>query len=124
MKLLRLAFIGLLAGFVLSIFAGRSIWLEMRINTGLFLPFMTVIAICTGTLFTRLVPTEIVVGVEIFLVILLLFIYGFDPNVLLVIPASTFREGFYLHGLTFHSLNCILAAILLLGNFALLCFRI
>ncbi len=118
MKILRLAFIGLLAGFILSICAGRSIWLEMRINTGLFLPLATILTIAAGTLQKRQVPTGVAVGMEIFLVFLLLLVYGFDPDALLVVPASTFREGFFLHGLRFFSLNCILATILFLGNCA------
>ncbi len=119
MKIPSLVFIGLLAGFILSIFAGSSIWLEMRINTGLFLPLMTVIAIFAGTMFKWRVPARVGVGMEIILVSLLLLVYGFDPDALLAIPASTFKEGFFLHGFTFHSLNCILASILLLGNCAL-----
>jgi len=119
MKILRLAFIGLLAGFILSIIAGRSIWLEMRINTGLFLPLATVIAIIAGTLLKRQVPAKVAVAMEILLVFQLLLVYGFDPDALLVVPASIFREGFFLHGLAFFRLNCILAAILLLGNCSL-----
>jgi len=120
MKILRLAFIGLLFGYILSVCAGRSIWLEMRINTGLLLPLMTVLAIFAGNLCKWQVPAKAAVAKEIFLVILFLLFYGIDPDVLLVLPASTFREGFFLHGITFFSLNGILAAILLSGNGVLL----
>jgi len=120
MKILHLAFIGLLAGFILSVFAGRSIWLEMRINTGLFLPLMTVIAVSAGTLFKWRVSARVTVALEIFLVILLFFVYGFDPDALMVIPASTFKEGFFLHSLDFFHLNCILAAVIFLGNCSIL----
>jgi hypothetical protein len=66
MKILRLAFTGLLAGFILSIFAGRSIWLEIRINTGLFLPLMKILTIFTGTLFKGRVQARVAVAMEIF----------------------------------------------------------
>lgn len=120
MKILRLAFIGLLAGYILSICAGRSIWLEMRINTGLFLPLAMIVTATAGTLFKWRTPVRVAIGMEIFLVFLFLLVYGFDPDALLVVPASTLREGFFLHGLTFFGLNCILAVILTLGNCALL----
>ncbi len=121
MNILRLAFIGLLAGFILSVFAGKSIWLEMRINTGLLLPLITVIAIFGGTLFKWGVSARVGVALEISLIILLLLAYGFDPKALLVIPASTFKEGFFLHGLSIFRMNCILAAVFFLGNCILLC---
>ncbi len=120
MKILRLAFIGLLIGFILSIFAGRSIWLEMRINTGLFLPLTTVLTVFAGTLLKWRAPARVAICLEIFLVILILFVFGFDPDALLVIPASTLKEGFFLHGFSFFRLNCILAAVFLLGNCTLL----
>ena len=119
MKTLRLAFIGLLAGFILSTFAGRSVWLEMRINTGLLLPLTTAVAIIAGTSSNKQVPAMVPIGMEIFLVLLLLLIYGFDPNALLVIPALTFKEGFFLATFDLRTLNSILGALLLLGNWSL-----
>jgi hypothetical protein len=116
MKILRLAFIGLLAGFILSIFAGRSVWLEMRVNTGLLLPLTTSVAIIAGTFSNRQVPATVAIGMEIFLVFLLLQSYGCDPHALLIIPASTFKEGFFLHACDILTLNSILAAVFLLGN--------
>ncbi len=116
MKILRLTFIGLLAGFILSILAGRSIWLEMRVNTGLLLPLAAVITIIAGTFSTRQVPTLAAIGMEIFLVCLLLFVYGWDPDALLIIPASTFKEGFFLSAFDVRTLNSILAAVFLAGN--------
>ncbi len=124
MKILRLAFIGLLGGFILSIFADRSIWLEMRINTGLLLPLVMVITIFAGIFRNKQASAKVAICMEIFLVFLLLFVYGFDPAVLLVIPASTFKEGFFLHGFSFFHLNCVLASILVLGNCAFYGIRI
>ncbi len=123
MKTLRLAFIGLLAGFILSIFAGRSVWFEMRINTGLFLPLATTLAILAGTFLKKQVTAWTAIGMEIFFVFLLLLVYGFDPAALLIIPASILKEGFFLHTFGFKTLNGILAAIFLLGNCTFLVFR-
>jgi hypothetical protein len=120
MKILRLAFIGLLAGFILSIFAGRSVWLEMRVNTGLLLPLAAVITIIAGTFLAKEVPAKMVASMEIFLVFLLLFVYGCDPDALLLIPASALREGFYLSTCDMWTLNGILAAVFLIGNGVLL----
>ncbi len=120
MKILRLTFIGLLAGFILSILAGRSVWLEMRVNTGLLLPLVAVITIITGTFSTRQVPVMAAIGMEIFLVCLLLFVYGWDLHALLIIPASTFKEGFFLSAFDVRTLDGILAAVFLIGNGVLL----
>ena len=120
MKILRLAFIGLLAGFILSILAGRSVWLEMRVNTGLLLPLAAVITIIAGTFSTRQVPAMAAIGMEIFLVCLLLLVYGCDPQALLIIPASSFKEGFFLSAFDVRTLNGILAAVFLVGNAILL----
>ena len=119
MKTLRLAFIGLIAGFILSTFAGRSVWLEMRINTGLLLPLATAITVFAGTFSNKQVPAIVAIGMEIFLILLLLLVYGFDPNALLVIPAATFKEGFFLASFDFGTLNSILGALFLLGNCSL-----
>ncbi len=120
MKILRLAFIGLLAGFILSILADRSVWLEMRVNTGLLLPLAAVLTIIAGAFSTRQVPAIAAIGMEIFLVCLLLLGYGCDPDALLIVPASTFKEGFFLSAFDVRTLNVILAAVFLVGNGVLL----
>ena len=123
MKILRLAFIGLLLGLILSILADRSVWLEMRVNTGLLLPLAAAAAIIAGTFSQRQVPVRVVIGMEVLLFFLLLLLYGLDPHALLIIPASAFREGFFLSALNLRTLNGILAAVFLLGNGALLSSR-
>ena len=72
MKILRLAFIGLLLGLILSILADRSVWLEMRVNTGLLLPLAAAAAIIAGTFSQRQVPVRVVIGMEVLLFFLLL----------------------------------------------------
>jgi hypothetical protein len=116
MKILRLAFIGFLAGFILSILADTSIWLEMRVNTGLLLPLATGVGIVAGTFSNKQVPAIIAIGMEIFLVFLLLLAHGFDPHALLIIPATSLKDGFFLHTFDVRTLNGILAAVFLLGN--------
>ena len=116
MKILRLAFVGLLTGFILSILAGRSVWLEMRVNTSLLLPLATTVAIVTGTFSNRQVPVTAAIGLEIVLVFLLLLVYGCDPDALLVIPAAAFKEGFFLSAFNVRTLNGILTAVFLAGN--------
>ena len=123
MKILRLAFIGLLVGFILSILADRSVWLEMRVNTGLLLPLAMAIAIPAGTFSQRQVPAWAVIGMEVLLFFLLILVYGLDPHSLLIIPASAFKEGFFLSALSLRTLNGILALMFLLGNGTLLSSR-
>ncbi|MDR3630974.1 MAG: hypothetical protein P4L42_11615 [Desulfocapsaceae bacterium] len=114
MKILQSAFAGLVAGLILSLLASRSIWLEMRINTGLLLPLAAVCTILTG--FPARRKRSCILGLEVLLVLLLLVTYGFDPRALLVVPAALFREGFFLQACDSRSINGILAGCLILGN--------
>ena len=123
MKILRFAFIGLLFGLILSVLADRSVWLEMRVNTGLLLPLAMAIAIIAGAFSHRQVPVLAVVGLEVVLFFLLFLVYGPDPQALLIIPASAFKEGFFLSALNLRTLNGILALVFLLGNGVLLSSR-
>lgn len=116
MKILRSAFIGLLAGFLLSLLADRSIWLEMRVNTGLLLPLTMAIAVVAGIFSERRIPAPLILGLEIVLILLLLAVYGFDLQALLVIPASAFKEGFFLQAWDGRTVNGLLAVLFLLGN--------
>jgi len=59
MKIFRFAFTGLLTGFILALIADRSVWIEMRINTGFFLPMATGLAITTGIVSNGRVPRKI-----------------------------------------------------------------
>jgi hypothetical protein len=116
MKILRFAFAGLLTGFILALLAERSIWVEMRVNTGLFLPVSTGMAVIAGLISDRRIPAAVILALQTLLVLLLLFSYGFAIGVLLVIPASIFREGFLLGTVTLGTVNSILAVLCFSGN--------
>ncbi len=119
MKILRFAFFGLVAGFVLSQLADQSVWLEMRVNTGLFLPVAALAAAVVGALCPHHIPAVPVLVLEILFVGLIVFSYGFDPQALLVVPAATFREGFYLRFLDLKTIDPLIGLLLLGGNLLL-----
>jgi hypothetical protein len=116
MKILRFIFAGFLTGFILALLAERSVWLEMRVNTGLFLPVSTGLAAITGFISDRRIPAVSILVLEIFLVTLLLLNYGFDSRAMFVIPASIVREGFLPGSVTFKTVNTILAGLCFAGN--------
>lgn len=116
MRILRFAFAGFVFGFILGLVADRSVWLEMRMNTGLFLPVTTSITVVTGLVFKRRIHAATILSLEIFLVGLLLFNYGFSLGPLVIIPASLFRDGFMPASASLKTANCILAGLLLFGN--------
>ncbi len=115
-RILRFAFLGLVAGFILAVLADRSVWLEMRLDTGLLLPAATGIAAVAGSFSGRQVPAAAFLGLELLLVLVLLAGYGFSPGPLRTMPASIFREGFFLGDLALRQVNDILIVLLALVN--------
>jgi hypothetical protein len=116
MKILRFALAGLLTGFILALLADRSVWVEMRINSGLLLPISTGMAAIAGIISGRRMPAVIILGLETLLMLVLLLDYGFAISALLIIPASIFREGFFLGNSTLGAVNDILVGLLVMGN--------
>jgi|GEM_PF-681720 len=116
MKILQYAFTGLLGGLILALLASRSIWLEMRVNTGILLPLTIACAVASRSLFRRDLPFRAVCGLEALLIFLLLAFYRFDPRALLLMPASLFKEGFFLHAVSIRTVNGILSLLVISGN--------
>ncbi len=120
MRILRLAFAGFVFGFILALLADRSVWLEMRLNTGLFLPATTGITVVAGFIFKRRIHTAAILSLEMLLIGLVLFNYGFSLGPLITIPASLFRDGFMPASAPLKTANIILAGLLAFGNGLLL----
>ncbi len=109
-------FTGMTVGLLLALLSASWIWLEMRMNTGLMIPIMTLVclamAVWKGTIFNY----KIFLFSQLLLAITFVFIYGFDPVALRVIPACLFREGFLMADMSLDNANIIIVAVFFGGN--------
>ncbi len=87
--------IGLVSGYFLAFLLGQSIWLEMRLNIGWALPFMTT----SGAVFFAWRKISLAYGwfftLQTVTFALLFGFYGFATGPLLIVPACLLREGFF-----------------------------
>lgn len=114
--ILKGALIGFTLGLILAVVAGSWVWLEMRVNVGLLIPAATFL--CPGSTFwtRKAFSYSLFLIVQVFLLIVLIGIYGFDAGALCAVPAYLFREGFHATGLTLATAGLMVGGIFLGGN--------
>lgn len=110
------ACLGFLAGGLSALLASRSIWLEMRINTGLLLPLGLVLGALAGLRGRACLARRRLWLWEALLLLAGAGLLGFDWPALQVVPACLLREGCLLPRLSLGQANALLVAGLLAGN--------
>lgn len=114
--LLKAGLFGFVLGYLLAFLLGRSVWLEMRFNTGLVIP-----GAAAGSMFFSLLK-KIKIRYPVFLllqiisILVFFLLYPFEISTLTIIPGCLFREGCRLTSLGLPWINMILAFLLLAGN--------
>jgi hypothetical protein len=103
-------------GLLFSLLSASWVWLEMRVNTGLMIPVVTLVCIAMAVLKGNIFSYKVFLFVQILPVIAFVALYGFDPVALRVVPACLFREGFHMADMSMDVANIILIVILIGGN--------
>ncbi|MEI8172690.1 MAG: hypothetical protein WCH07_04300 [Deltaproteobacteria bacterium] len=103
-------------GFLLGLLSASWVWLEMRINTGLMIPSVTLVCLAIAAWKGNIFNHRIFLFSQILLMIAFVLLYGFDPVALRVVPACLFREGYQMMNMPLDTANSILVAILIGGN--------
>lgn len=116
---LKSIFAGFLAGSIIAIILTQWIFLEMRGNIAIAIPLSTL----GGVVFYRFSRIEFqikfVVFLELVFGLFVFLLYNFSFESYSVIPASMFRDGFYLNSLSLKEINIIIILILGIANFLL-----
>jgi hypothetical protein len=115
-----LSYLGVSTGFLVLLLLNHSVWLEMRINTSLVLPVFTLAGFGVSLFLNRRFPVPAAVILQIAVLMLFLFKYGFDFEVLSIMPALLFQEGFHLNFLNVQMVNMLLILLVVIGNITLL----
>jgi hypothetical protein len=122
MKTFQIIYNSLIWGLIVAILAFQSVWLEMRMNIGIFVPIVAIIAIIVlammkkGQLLTfKFSLVNLLVGL-----IVSVFTLGFRR--IMVVPASIVREGLGITQVSFSNMNIILM-IILIGGLILIYFN-
>ena len=115
---------GFVLGYLLASLLGRSVWLEMRFNLGFAIPVCSLACILVSLWKRITIRYSVFLFLELLSGATFLFIYRFEMDALLIIPASLFREGFRLSSVRLGLINTILATILFAGNFLWILSRI
>jgi hypothetical protein len=108
-------FWGLLVGYLAAAVLGRSVWLDMRVNTSLIIPILSLSGAIWGFFKEPPLPRGWFPGLEVLLLAVFWFIYR-DPGALTVIPAIKLREAFGLSFLSLSEANTALVILLAAGN--------
>jgi hypothetical protein len=109
-------FTGMTVGLLLALLSASWIWLEMRMNTGLMISVMTLVCLAMAVWKGAIFNYKIFLFSQVLLAIAFVFIYGFDPVALHVVPACLFREGFQIADISLDNANIIIVAVLFGGN--------
>ncbi len=114
-KLGKNLLLGFIVGYVFAILLGHWTWLQMRVNTALLVPLLSLLA-GLGGLFK---PGEFskfwFLGSESLIILLLLYLYH-DPLAFTLIPPIILREAFSLPALSVWQGNLIVILLLITGN--------
>jgi len=110
------ALIGFTLGLILAVLAGSWVWLEMRVNVGLLIPAATFLCPVSTFWMRKAFSYSLFLMVQVFLLIVLIGIYGVDAGALCAVPAYLFREGFHGTGLTLATAGLMVGGIFLGGN--------
>jgi len=116
--LLKAGFLGGILGYLLALFLGRSIWLEMHMNTGRMIPGFGLFGILFSFWRRFTVRYEAFLLLELISVATSFLVYRFESGAVLIIPACLFREGCGLTSVSVYTTNIILGATLFAGNLA------
>jgi hypothetical protein len=114
--LLQSAYVGMTAGLLAVMLLDQWLWLEMRVNISILLPLAMLAGMLLAVFFKRTPTTAKALVAQSLCLLIFLYIYDFNFQALWVVPATWFREGFYLNGISIHELNWMLAAIFIVGN--------
>ena len=115
---IRTAFVGFLFGYLLAILISCSIWLEMRLNSGIVIPLSTGIFLLIGSPYCKALNFKRLMGFECFVIILFMVRYNFQLESLPVVPAILLREGTSMNFISIGQINMILVLIIFIGNLA------
>ena len=81
---------GFVLGYLVALLVGRSVWLEMRFNTGLAIPVCT-LACMLFSLWKRItIRYSIFLFLELLSIATFLLIYRFELSAFLIVPACLF----------------------------------
>lgn len=119
--LLQAAYMGMTAGLLAVMLLDQWLWLEMRVNTSLLLPAATLAGLLIAAILKRSPRPAIALIAQSLCLLIFLVLFDFDFQALRVIPATWFREGFYLNGISIHGMNRIVAGIFIIGNGSFFC---
>lgn len=111
---------GMTAGLLFALLSASCVWLEMRINTGLMIPVMTLVCLATAVWKGNIFNYKIFLFPQALLAITFVLIYGFDLTALRVVPACLFREGFQMADMSLDVVNIIMVSAFLVGDVLLL----
>ncbi len=120
--IIKITYLGMVFGFIFSLILGHSLWLEMRVNTSLALPFFSLVGIGAGFLRIEDIPASLVLITQGIMVCLFSYIHGFDVMAWTIVPAALFRDGFFLNVISLLVINKILLCLIVLGNLSLVPF--
>jgi hypothetical protein len=113
---LKAAFVGLLAGYLVALWLSQWVWLEMRVNLGAVIPGGILIAVLLA-LWTRMsLPCSLMLALEVTLAVSFVAIYGWRRDALWSIPACLFREGCHVGLLGIDVINMMLGIFVLGAN--------
>ncbi len=112
----------MLSGMILSLVLSHSIWIDMRINTSLFLP-LSVLAWTGAGIFLKKTPSALIILIlQAGLGMVLLYTCGTDISAWALVPAILTREGLFLKFMGLSSINPFLVFFFLAGNWTLISF--
>jgi len=98
---------GFVLGYLVALLLGRSVWLEMRMNTGLAIPVCTLACVLFSLWKGITIRYPVFLLLELLSGATFLLIYRFEMDAFLIIPASLFREGFRLSSVSLGLINTV-----------------
>jgi len=116
-KYFKSGFTGLLAGNIIAMIFNQWIFLEMRVNIALVIPLSTLIGVAIYHFCRFEFQLKFIFLLELIFGSLIFTFYSFSVESYLIIPASMFRDGFYLTSLSLGEINAVILAIFVIANF-------
>lgn len=125
MKIFRLLYNSFIWGMLISILTFQNEWLEMRINTGIFIPATMLLSLIVAMLIKkfsklRILQLNLTITVLNVLVCTIIAIIVLGKERIQVVPAAIIREGIKEYNIDFFSINIALLIFLIFG--IILCF--
>ena len=115
-KYFKSIFTGFLAGSIIAMILNQWIFLEMRVNINLVIPLFIFIGIAFYR-FTRIrFNPKIIFFLQLIFGFLVCLLYNFSTESFFVIPASMFREAFFLNSLSLGEVNVFISILLIISN--------